>query len=343
MEPAPRRSDATLGPDGRGLGAALAGLASTLPAYLARQRWFRAKGRVIAGVSVADHAPLPAAGVPCVLALLHVSYAEGLAETYLLPAAARPAVAAREVLGAHAPPLGRLVAPDGEWLVYDGLDDPSVGVALLRQMEEAGRLQGAAGVFAFDRTPVLSQATGGLHPAPLGPPRRLRGEQTNTSLVYDDRLVLKVMRGVELGENPDLEVSRFLTFRAGFRHVPLLAGFGRYQGADGVRSVALLHTFVPNRGDAWTWTLAALREFYAAVRDRPVPGTTEGVLESVSALAGDYLRGVRRLGEVTGELHAALGSDPDDPDFGPEPVTPSDLAAWGVGIARQVDAALGQV
>jgi trehalose synthase-fused probable maltokinase len=343
MAPAPRRSDAAFGPDGRGLGAVLAGLAPALPAYLARQRWFRAKGRVIAAVALADHATLPVAGVPCVLALLDVGYADGLRETYFVPAAARPVAAARAVLGAQAPPLGRLGAPDGEWLVYDGLDDPAVGAALLRQMEDASRLHGAAGVFAFDRTPVLSQATGGLHPAPLGPPRRLRGEQTNTSLVYDDRLVLKVLRGVEVGENPDLEVSRFLTFRAGFRHVPRLAGFGRYQGADGARTVGLLHTFVPNRGDAWTWTLAALRDFYAAVQDRPVPGTTEGVLAGVGGLAGDYLLGVRRLGEVTGELHAALGSDPDDPDFAPEPVTPTDLAAWGAAVARQVDAALEQV
>src|SRR5262249_17363576 len=144
-----------------------------------------------------------------------------------------------------------------------------VSAALLRRIEDADDLGTGAGSFGFDRTPVLSRATGGVHPMPIVALRRLRGEQSNTSLVCDDRLVLKVFRRLDPGENPDLELGRFLPLRARFPPVPQLAGFARHQAPAGARTAAVLNTFVPNAGDAWTWSLAALRDFYAAARARP--------------------------------------------------------------------------
>ena len=113
---------------------------------------------------------------------------------------------------------------------------------------------------------MLSTATGGAHPVPVASLRRLRGEQSNTSVVCDDRLVLKIFRRLDAGENPDLEVGRFLTLRARFPHVPQLAGFARHVDPTGDRTVAVLATFVANDGDGWTWTLTRLRDHYADAR-----------------------------------------------------------------------------
>jgi trehalose synthase-fused probable maltokinase len=175
---------------------------------------------------------------------------------------------------------------------------------------------------------------------PVASLRRLRGEQSNTAVACDDRFVLKVFRRLDAGENPDLEVGRFLTLKARFPHVPQLAGFAGYSGPAGDRTVAVLTTFVANEGDGWTWTLARLRDYYAAARAEP-PGAAAA--PDAGPLAADYAAAARRLGEVTGQLHVALASDPDDPAFAPEPVTPADLEAWGAAVEAQVAGALAEL
>jgi trehalose synthase-fused probable maltokinase len=336
MEPALPRCSLSGPLDAAALAVALDALRAELPPYLRAQRWFGSKGRTVAGVSVADSAELPADGVPAALVLVEVAFTDGPPEVYALPLAARHLPAARQAPDRTVVPLAELVGPDGDWLLYDAMDDPAVCAALLRHLEDARRLPAAGGTFVFERTPVLSQVTGGARPVPCRAIRRIRGEQSNSSVVFDERLILKLFRRLLPGENPELEVTRFLTFKTRFRHVPLLAGFLRYQGADADRSVAVLQTFVPNAGDGWTWTLAALREFYAAAAGEVVPGTSEDAVAAVARLSGSHLRGVHRLGAVTGELHVALASDPGEPAFAPEPVTPADLEAWRSAVEAEL-------
>jgi trehalose synthase-fused probable maltokinase len=322
-------------PDGTALLAALDRLSAALPGFLGRQRWFGGKGRAVAAVRPVGGAPVPVADLPAALAVVEVVYDTGPSDAYLLALAARRPPDAAEHLASPGGEVGRIGGPDGEWLVYDGLGEPALGAALLRQVEAGGRLAGPGGAFRFDRTPVLAGTSAG----PPGRVRLLGAEQSNTSIAFDDRLILKVFRRPAPGENPDLEISRFLTLRARFRHSPLLAGHGAWQGAGGDRTVAVLHTFVPNRGDGWTWTLDAARALYGAARERGGADPRA----AVAALAGPYLAGVRRLGEVTGELHAALAGEPGDPAFAPEPVAAADLAAWGAAVDGQVADALARL
>jgi maltose alpha-D-glucosyltransferase/alpha-amylase len=326
-------------PDGAALLAALDRIGATLPAYLGERRWFGGKGRPVEGVRLVDGAALPGVAAPAALALIEVRFADGGSDLYALPLAAGRRAEVETLPG---PPvaLACLATPVGEWLLYDGLDSPAVGATLFRLLEDAARVDARTGSFVFDRTPILSQATGGVRPAPLAVIRRVGGEQSNTSVVLDDRLVLKVFRRLSPGENPDLEVSRFLTLRARFPHAPQLAGFATWAAGDGERSLAVLTTFVPNAGDGWTWTLAALRTLFAAVRGQRVPEPAGDAHAAVASRAGAYLAGVRRLGQVTGELHAALASDPDDPAFAPEPVSGADLAAWAAAVDTQIADAL---
>jgi trehalose synthase-fused probable maltokinase len=323
-------------PDGPALLVALDRLSAALPEYLGRQRWFGGKGRRVTGARPVGGAPVPVADLPAAVALVEVAYAAGPPEVYLLPLAARRRGEATARLASPGAALGWLETPGGDWLVYDGLQDVALGEALLRQVEDARRLAGEGGELVFDRTPVFSRASTGLHPVPVDRVWSLGAEQSNTSIAFDDRLVLKVFRRPPPGESPDLEVSRFLTLRARFDHSPLLAGFAAWHGAGGDRTVAVLHTFVPNRGDGWTWSLEAARALYAAARRGGGPGPRA----AVPVLAGAYLAGVRRLGQVTGELHAALAADPGAPAFAPEPVTSDDLAAWAAGVDAQLAEAL---
>jgi maltose alpha-D-glucosyltransferase/alpha-amylase len=146
---------------------------------------------------------------------------------------------------------------------------------------------------------------------------------------------LKIFRKLEAGIQPDIEVSRFLSERAGFANTPPFAGWLEYR-RRGRRAVAIgtVQAFVPNRGDAWATALALVTRYFDRLRTRhatrprqPSPSTPfavarDGVFPIPSRLIGrDALAMASRLGTRTGELHRALASDRLDPAFTPVPST----------------------
>jgi maltokinase len=153
-------------------------------------------------------------------------------------------------------------------------------------------LQGAEGTVEF--RPVEGFASLGrelLDARPVG------GEQSNTSLVFDDELILKVFRRLEPGINPELEMLRFLT-EHGFANIAALGGWYAYSGGPLSATLGILQEFVRNGEDGW-----------------------ELALEEIGTVPDRFLTRLRRLGEVTGEMHTVLGSDLNDPAFSAE--TPS--------------------
>src|SRR5229473_2648041 len=127
--------------------------------------------------------------------------------------------------------------------------------------------------------------------------RPVCGEQSNTSLVFDDELVLKVFRRLEPGINPELETLRFLTER-GFANIAALGGWYAYSGGPLNATLGILQEFVRNGQDGWELAIA-----------------------EIGSAPAQFLTRLRRLGEVTGEMHTALASDATDSAFCAE--TPS--------------------
>ncbi|HET6764829.1 MAG TPA: maltose alpha-D-glucosyltransferase, partial [Longimicrobiaceae bacterium] len=252
-------------------GSAVASLAGGIPhEWLLRQRWFRGKAREIAYVRAQDHAVLaPERGGRTLLSLVTVSYTEGDPETYLLPVAFRPTSqpgAEPEVLMTHG-------SEAGEFRVFEALADRRAPRALLELMRGEAEAAGPGGAFRGHRTPALA-----AHDDVQGPVRILSAEQSNTSIVFGNRLIAKVFRKVEPGTNPDLEVSRYLLEHTEFRATPTLAGWIDYTPAEGEgASVAALFEFVPNSGDAWAFTGRALARYFAAAsRSAADPGSVSG-------------------------------------------------------------------
>ena len=178
--------------------------------------------------------------------------------------------------------------------------------------------------------------TRGFRPRESGPgsvePRPLSAEQSNSSVVYGERLVLKLFRKVDEGVNPDLEIGLMLSERAKLPSVPPLAGFLEYRaGRRHCSTLAALQGFVPNEGDAWEYTTAEVGRYFdgAVIRHRdevvevPPAGVLALVGETPTPLAGEtigvYLETARLLGQRTAELHLALAGVEDDPAFAPEP------------------------
>ncbi len=179
----------------------------------------------------------------------------------------------------------------------------------------------------------------------------MNAEQSNSSVVYDKRLVLKMFRRVEPGLNPDLEIGVFLMEKSSFRNVPPLAGYIEYLDEHGATSsLGMLQGYVANQGDAWQFTLRALAEYYEAVPRSGGLGAGEIPRASLVALCGQpvpdearrrigaYLDSAALLGRRTAELHLALASRADDPDFAPQPSSEADHQAFAESAAQLLTA-----
>jgi maltose alpha-D-glucosyltransferase/alpha-amylase len=162
-----------------------------------------------------------------------------------------------------------------------------------------------------------------------------KAEQTNSSIIYGDRLILKFFRRLDFGINPDLEIGRFLSARK-FPGSPPLAGALEYRSKDEPITVALLSSFVPGCKSAWEYTLDTLGRFYERIQTLPGPSSQAPGLpaipvvqlaamelpEEAEEMIGFFLQDARLLGERTALMHLTLASETDDPNFRPEPWTP---------------------
>jgi maltose alpha-D-glucosyltransferase/alpha-amylase len=304
--------------------------------WLPRQRWFRDKSREIVEVCLHDHGVLHAERAPSVvLAVLEVRFAEDGRDLYLLPSTFHPVAPP----GSGVEPLVTHATARGEARLYDAVGERRIAGTLLDTVVEERRIETRSGAFSGHRAAAVDLAD-----VPRGPVRAMGAEQSNTSLVFGDRLVMKIFRKLEAGINPDLEVTRFLVERAGFRQLPALAGWIDYtSGAGDVYAVAGVFEFVASQGDAWSVALKALdRYLQAAARSAADPETVTG-REAVRRMAGEFFPAIRRLGQTTARLHLALASVDDDPAFAPEPVGEDDVQRWVEGFRATLDSVLGEL
>ena len=174
-------------------------------------------------------------------------------------------------------------------------------------------------------------------------------EQSNTSIIYGDQLILKLFRQLQPGENPDVEVGRFLTEVASFERIPPFMGEISMSASTGHKTtLAMLQGLVINEGDGWTWFLQQLADFYAKAvsagraPDVPVPvfGRSSALPREITSIAGSALEAAALLGRRTAEMHLALGTATENPAFAPEPASREDLEQDAQQIEAQVRTAL---
>jgi maltose alpha-D-glucosyltransferase/alpha-amylase len=311
-------------------------LESVLLGYLRGRRWFRGKARTPVAAHWQVAMPLARGDTAPRLAFVQVDFAESDPQEYILPLlfADSPQVQAIQQRSPAA-----IVAQfeastlEPERTLYDAAQDPAFVYLLLDRITKSRP-------FRVDELELSATRTEALTPdvaaewvtLPLTP---LKGEQSNSSVRIGDRLILKVFRTLGGGPNPELEIGRFLLRTPGSALVAPLCGYVEFQvGSDPAETVAVLHRFVANEGDAWGLTLEALRGYFERVRahaasGKPLPTATSfpsdlgeaGLPPEAAALVGPYLELARLLGTRTAQLHVALSGNPADPEFAPEKMT----------------------
>ena len=321
-------------------------LPAQLPAYLKGQRWFGGKARELRATEVMDFVTLERDGLNAVIVMLKVEYEGGGADLYSVPLVVTkdPGSYLNPDAGTHGEDPGSYLkgepgAPGGapgkdpgglrvsgrnggETLALsDALKNETFLSFLLDAVERGLVFAGEAGELVTSRTHALAMqetgAAGSLRP------RAITAEQSNSSVAYGDRLMLKFFRRLEEGINPDLEVGGFLTEKAHYQHTPQLLGALEYRGASGVRMTqGILQGFVPNQGDAWQYTMKSISNFYNEVGRNSVAGSiAESQNDAARASIAPFLESVGLLARRTAELHLALASPAaaKEPDFAPEP------------------------
>jgi len=219
-------------------------------------------------------------------------------------------------------------------------------------VQENSADQPAAGVPTRPESVLIARASSAFAAASSLHPQSSHvssAEQSNTSILYGTDFILKLFRHLEIGENPDVELGRFLTEVAHFpRIAPFLGDISVVREDTGKTTIGMLQGFVANQGDGWQWFLKELATFYLTVaslpapEEVPVPSFLSGV--GVGSVAHKYgrtsMEAAALLGRRTGEMHLALATPTTDPAFAAEPFVPSGLEDDAKRIDAQIQSTI---
>jgi maltokinase len=250
--------------------------------FVTSQRWFGSKTRDVTHSSVVDRATLREADPKLELLLVETRFDTGTHETY-------------QLLGGSPHEL-------------DALADPHQVRELVHLMRTNAKLPAGEGVVEFTSLDPFSGTGHALREA-----RSVDAEQSNTSIVFDEEVILKVFRRLEAGINPELELLRFLTENR-FENIAQLAGWYSYAGRQMDATLGILQRFVAGGEDGW-----------------------ERALDTMGEKSESFLDSVHRLGEVTGAMHAVLGSEADDPAFCPEETSVESLGLLTATVDEEIE------
>ncbi len=333
-------------------------LESALPDWLPRQRWFGAKSRKIEAAHIVDWVELPRADADIsdstpapALFFVEVTYSSGPPTLYQIPLALSSGTEAEEL---HATFPQSIITPlpfaARQLLVHDATTLPSFRGALFQLIRSNASLPIASPFTASssDAGSVdasASQAFIAPEDAERIPSHLGSAEQSNTSILYGKQFILKLFRHLHSGENPDVEIGRFLTESAHFDHIPPFLGeiSVTHPGSEKT-TIAFLQGLVANQGDGWSWFLNQLTALFRETALPPAPPEppaasflrNDSPATETPASAQPMLRAAALLGRRTAEMHLALSSSADVAAFAPEPMSADDLAQ----DARRIEAQL---
>ncbi len=309
-------------------------LEALLLEYVISCRFYRGTGRDAWAAEIRDIIPLRLDDLTAYVVLIEINYADGDSETYTLPLMSVPAARESRLHQRNPRAVVARLRPRGQstgTLLVDAMADRGFGRFLLPAIKLRASFRSELGEISASPTRYLARDHVGalrkLDPTPV------QFEQSNTSLTYGRRYLLKLYRRLEDGVNPDVEIGRFLTEKTSFRNISLVAGSIEYKRRRRrPASLAILQAYVPNEGDAWQYTLDTLERYFETVTEQfagaepPLPGQSlMALLGEPPQLArdtiGTYLPVAHVLGQRTAELHTALGSERRDPEFTPESFT----------------------
>ncbi len=288
--------------------------------WLRDQRWFASKTQSLIGVEVLEEGAL---NDQLALTLTQVQFATGGHELYQI-----------------------LLAQQDGRVLFDVLTQSGYAHALMQAIDQNREVQGGHGRFYFRHVNHRNgeDADGSAHPSdgganqPAGDMvrpdgdgapaevdaaadqiRAMGAEQSNSSIVFGDRLVLKLFRKLESGINPELEMLRFLTVH-GYPNIAPLHGWYEYEGETLAATLAVVQDFVRDGRDGWDMAI------------EEIPSAPDTLLERLAS-----------LGSATAKLHSVLSTDSGDPAFSPEESNSESLGLLRATLDEELERVFGHL
>ena len=309
-----------------------------LPAYLPKRRWYAAKQETLQSARIALATPLPGSQahpgiMHTLLAEIEATTASGI-DRYLLPVGY---IREEDIVTALPQQLSLARVRRGRHVGFltDAFVMDSFAYSIVDLLRARASVPSADGEIRFIPTEALAR----MEPAKEPGIRRMAAEQSNSSLIVDDMMVMKVIRRIAPGIHPEVEMGRYLT-AMGYANTPPMLGEVTRFGADGSHyTMIMLQQFIHSQGDAWQWVMDTLTRAiqYTAV---PEPGAASELSSEISDPQDELIELARMLGRRLGEMHAVLATPTDDPEFSPESASEEDAKAWAACARRQIEEAL---
>jgi maltokinase len=269
-----------------------------LAEWLLGRRWFGSKARDVAQIHVLDVVALVEGPPALSAALVEARFPGGTHDVYQLLLATHDDVPAVDEA---------IVGEVGGVDVYDAFADPEACELLGGLLRAGAEVHGERARVEFHWLDRVEP------PRPGATVRGIGAEQSNTSIVFDDALVLKAFRRVEAGTNPELEMLRFLSSHD-FSHIAELGGWYQYEGELMDTTFGVVQRYVPGAWDGW-----------------------ELALDELGADPERFVTRLRELGVVIGEMHSVLASDATDPAFAPEEPSDESLSLLTATIDEEIE------
>jgi maltose alpha-D-glucosyltransferase / alpha-amylase len=288
-----------------------------LPPYLSKRRWYAAKNQALQKVRLTYLTPLAGANCECHICELETTTSRGTA-TWLLPLAVVWDTERATALPIQLA-LSRVRRERHIGLLTDAFAVPAFAIGLIRRMTQGQRITTSQGDICFLSTPGL---VGELEVPDDAEINWISAEQSNSSLIIADQVMLKIFRRISGGKHPEAEMSRHLTAQ-GFANSPPLLGEVVRMAPDGTTySLAVAQGFLRNQGDAWSWLSDQL---LMAQDDLAMAQPSIGAEKDHHS---DFKRLAGAIGHRLGEMHAVLARPSDDPAFAPEMADEHALIGW---------------
>ncbi|MGM0622039.1 MAG: putative maltokinase, partial [Bacteroidota bacterium] len=313
-------------------GATKNSLEKLMRSYVRKNRWFRGKAKKIKDISVKNTIPLTTGNLHSHIVIIETSYIEGKNEQYIIPISIKTGEIIADVKFKHPEAMIAYVEVDGhEGVMYDGSYNQEVRDIFLQLITQKGTVKSRKGSIVGVPGKKMSSKVK-KSDLPLNS-RVLLAEQSNTSILYDNKFFFKMYRSPEEGNNPELEIIKTLTENTSFRNFPTFAGALEYREGNAESSaLGILVDFIPNEGNAWEFTQSAIDRYFDRIIEnkqylmsgKPVNTTTDLVdyvgEEKMQDLLGPFFTEmIQLLGKRTAEMHIALASVENKKEFKPEP------------------------
>lgn len=304
-----------------------------LPQFLPDQRWFGGKSKRILKTNIIETIPLKNRKDYTLILILKVNYSSSPEEYYCLPLSFMEKNKAEIILQEKLQSvLFQYQSPDIEGIIYDAVQDQDFHQSLIELIAHRRVIQTKEGKLSAYPGKYFRKYYKQLNVSENS--HLLDAEQSNSSILYNRQLILKLFRKLDEGTNPDLEIVRYISEQTNYQNVPAFAGALEYQKRNNPRiTLGILYPFIPSEGNAWEYSQDFLIRYYERVLSKlnqiekfpllPVSLFEKHELDMPEIMqeliGGPFLEIASQLGKRTAGLHQALAQSTQDPDFRAEP------------------------